>query len=177
MSPIFRRPEPTAVPRSGTESATEFCDRLIAGFAEKAHHNKRESLVLFWIVLIGTLAAPLFIAFGDMITVGDPEIWTRVVPATLSVIAGGSTAWLQLRKPQQLWALYRDAQRQLEDSRSRHAFRIGDFALEGRDQTLAERVADVALSVHNRWMPMIPTPEGLSGITARGPAHPEREQQ
>lgn len=168
MSPLLRRKEPPSLPSNDDESARAFCDRLIGAFAEKAHHNKRESLLSFWIVLIGTLSTPLFIAFGHLIT-GPNDVWTRFVPALLSVIAAGSTAWLQLRKPQQLWALYRDAQRRLEDLRNRHRYELDEFSNDDRDQRLAAATTKIALSVHHKWMPMIPNPENLGSISAGQP--------
>lgn len=163
MSPLFRPKQELSLPNEN-ESAEEFCDRLAQGFADKAHHNKRESLLAFSIVLGATLLSPLLIAFGPT------DLWARVVPALMSVLAAGCTAWLQLRKPQQLWALYRDAQRRLEDVRIRHRFQLAPFSDEHRDSLLAERSANIALDVHERWMPMVPSPEALGGLSSGQPS-------
>lgn len=107
--------------------------------------------------LIATLSAPLFITLGEGILLG------KIVPASLAAIASFCTAWLQLRKPQQLWSLYRGAQREVEDEQTRYRFRIGGYSeTDDPDRLLVERVSGIALSLHQKWAPLVPTPEGLS---------------
>src|SRR5829696_1738539 len=97
------------------EAPLEFCDRLIRGFSTKADKKKIEAVACFLLVITSTLSAPLFV------TLGTGVLWGKVVPSALSLAAAGATAWLQLRKPQQLWTMYRSAQRELEDHRTRFA--------------------------------------------------------
>ena len=142
------------------ESIEEFCTRTIRGFEEKADHNKNESLWTFILVIACTLVAPLFVTLGEGLWFG------KVIPSFLSLLAGGGTTWLQLRKPQQLWALYRSCQRELEDERTKHFYKLGRYVNEDRDKLLAEKVAEVAMAAHHAWLPMVPNPEHLGKFTA-----------
>jgi len=143
------------------ETADAFCRRTIRGIRKKADHNKSEALRCFVMVIICTLTPPLFI------TLGPGTLWGKVVPSVLSLFAAGATAWLQLRRPQQLWGLYRTAQRELEDQETKHRFRLAEY--EGApdpDKLLAERVAAVALNLHQQWIPLVPNPETLKTLEA-----------
>jgi hypothetical protein len=142
------------------EDAQAFCRKTIEGFAAKAAHNKRESQVCFMAVVFCTGVVPLFI------TLGEGFWWGKAVPATLSTFAAIATAWLQLRKPQQLWSLYRGAQRELEDHFTKRQYLIGEYETEPNpDKLLATRVAAIALNVHNQWVPMVPNPDHLKVST------------
>jgi hypothetical protein len=160
-----RRP---TIPTPITEQPTEWCDQLITAFSNKSNHNKAESQTLFWVVIGSTLLTPLFV------TLGADWFFGKVVPSVLSVCATGATAWLQLRKPQQLWAMYRSAQRELEDHRARHLYRLNDYqAAADPDKLLAEKVADIAISVHRQWVPMVPNIDNLHlGESAKNASSP-----
>ena len=85
------------------------CAEAIRGFKEKSDHSKRESMLCFWFSMGGAFAAPIFVTLGEDITKlfgesGSPFIFAKLVPILLSAAVAFSTAWLQLRKPQQLWA-------------------------------------------------------------------------
>jgi hypothetical protein len=134
------------------------------GFKAKANHNKNESLGLFITILVCSLSAPLFISYGDEIKLWHeavPSLWAKIVPSVLSVIAAGLTSWIQLRKPQKLWSMYRNAQRLIEDEMTKHQFKAGDYkGYDTPDSLLAERVAGIALKAHNEWTAVVPSPEG-----------------
>ncbi|WP_123577629.1 DUF4231 domain-containing protein [Pseudomonas protegens] len=139
-------------------SPEAFTENLIKGFKKKAEHNKNESMVLFWLSMGGALIAPLFLTLGSGI------FWEKVIPSILSALVAFSTAWLQLRKPQQLWALYRTSQRELEDNLYKFQYKILDY----KDSTdpeklLIERVSKIALDAHYSWLPMVPNPENIQG--------------
>jgi hypothetical protein len=138
------------------ETAQQFCQRTIDGLKRKADHNKHEALWTFIAVIATTLFTPVFV------TLGSGLFWGKAVPSVLSLVAAGCTAWLQQRKPQQLWAMYRTAQRELEDQQTRHRFALAPY--EGAadpDKMLAERVAEIALGLHHQWVSMVPNPDGL----------------
>jgi hypothetical protein len=125
---------------------------------EKANHNKFESQACFTAIILCTLLAPLFV------TLGDGVFLAKVVPSLLSVAAGGLTSWLQLRKPQRLWVLYRRAQRELEEQKANYDFKDGDFSDAGEpDKLLARKVTHVARWVHDSWEGLVPEPEMLAG--------------
>ncbi len=124
---------------------------------EKANHNKMEAQGCFSTIILCTLLAPLFV------TLGDGVLLAKIVPSLLSVTAGGLTSWLQLRKPQRLWVLYRRAQRELEEQKANYDFKDGDFATAVEpDKLLARKVTHVARWVHDSWEGLVPEPEMLA---------------
>jgi hypothetical protein len=143
------------------ETAAQFCKRTIIGLTRKADHNKREALWTFMTVIATTLATPVFVTLGPGVFLG------KVVPSVLSLLAAGCTAWLQQRKPQQLWTMYRTAQRELEDHQTRHRFALFPYdGLADPDRVLAERVAEIALNLHHQWAPLVPNPDSLRALQA-----------
>jgi hypothetical protein len=130
------------------------CVEHIGGFKRKADHNKKEALCTFVLVIVATLVAPMFITLGEGFWLG------KVVPSILSLLAAFATAWLQLRKPQQLWLLYRSCQRQLEDQLTRYQFGIDGYnSSKSPQRRLAKAIADVAMHAHVKWEGLVPNPE------------------
>jgi len=125
-------------------------------------------MYFFWVSMGGALLAPLFVTLGeDMAKLlgdwGSIFVFSKLIPSLLSVAVAFSTAWLQLRKPQQLWALYRTSQRELENCLSEFQHKIKDFTdSTDPDKLLAEKVSEIALSAHYAWLPMVPNPENVS---------------
>ena len=133
-------------------SAVDYCRNRISHFCVKADHNKREALVFFSAAMAFSLAAPLFI------TLGKGDIFGKVIPAVLSTMSAGATAWLQQRKPHQLWSLYRTAQRELENELVQHEFLLDRYSQSASsDKQLAERVAEICLRAHTLWVPIVPS--------------------
>lgn len=165
---MWRRRKLPSQAEAKSQSAEEFCVAVISGFGEKATHNKNESMLCFWASMGGALLVPVFVTLGPGIaeTTGCPatEFWlSKVIPSLLSVCVAFSTGWLQLRKPQQLWALYRTSQRELEDNLQKYRFCVEDYAdAESRDKLLVERVTKIALDAHYAWRPMVPNPENIA---------------
>lgn len=143
-----------------TKTPLELCTETTTAFKQKANHNKNEALNCFRIVMTATLLTPIFITLG-------PELWLgKVLPSVLSALAAASTAWLQLRKPQQLWALYRSCQRKLEDQQMRYTYEIEPYAGNtAPDKLLAERVALICMEAHDKWLPIVPNPENMKEST------------
>jgi hypothetical protein len=140
------------------EDALTYAQRVRRHFAVKADHNKLESLGLFALVIAATLAVSGFVAFGnDMIT-------GKVVPVCLSLIATATSTWLQFRKPHQLWAIYRSAQRYIENALVKHRFEIDEYEGADRNKLLAKNVAQIALAAHELWVPLVPSPEQLDRL-------------
>ncbi|HYY57761.1 MAG TPA: DUF4231 domain-containing protein [Pyrinomonadaceae bacterium] len=138
------------------ENASQLCQRLISHYEAKADHNKAEALRCFMLVIICTLITPLFITLGSGLWLG------KVVPSVLSLIAAGATAWLQQRKPQQLWSLYRTAQRELEVHKMRHRYLMDEYeTATNPDKLLARNVAVVVHNTHQQWVPVVPSPDNL----------------
>lgn len=145
------------VPEDRFDSALDYYKSVRRGMREKANHNKMEAQGCFATIIVCTLLAPLFV------TLGDGVLLAKVVPSLLSVTAGGLTSWLQLRKPQRLWVLYRRAQRDLEEQKANYDFKDGDFApAEEPDKLLARKVTHVVRWVHDSWEGLVPEPEMLA---------------
>lgn len=145
------------VPEDTFDSAIDYYKSVRKGMREKANHNKTEAQNCFIIIIACTLLAPLFV------TLGDGVLLAKAVPSLLSVTAGGLTSWLQLRKPQRLWVLYRRAQRELEEQKANYDFKDGDFAdAADPDTLLARKVTHVARWVHDSWEGLVPEPEMLA---------------
>jgi hypothetical protein len=135
--------------------------RIRAHFAKKAEHNKRESLGLFVLVITATLSVSGFVAFGNDTITG------KVVPLCLSLIATATSTWLQFRKPHQLWAIYRSAQRYVENALVKYRFGIDEYeSASDKNKLLAKNVAQIALAAHELWVPLVPSPEQLDRLRA-----------
>jgi hypothetical protein len=143
---------------STVEPELEFCLDRIRHFEAKADHNKAEALRLFVLLVSCTLAAPLFITLGQGLILG------KVVPSILSSVATGCTIWLQQRKPQQLWTLYRTMQRRLECEEVGYRFSINQYEEAAhRGKLLAQRTALICREANDLWAPLIPNPDKLVG--------------
>ena len=149
---------PTATP-----DPLQFAESTLRGFKKKSDHNKSESLVCFALVVVCSLVSPLFVTLGEGVLVG------KIVPSLLSLSAAASTAWLQLRKPQTLWSLYRDCQRRIEDHVYTYQYHLAQYATDDKERSrlLADAVRSVAWDAHQRWLPLVPTPEAIG--TRPGP--------
>jgi hypothetical protein len=141
------------------ENALAYAQRMKIHFARKADHNKLESLGYFILVIVTTLAVSAFVAFGES------KLTSKVIPLCLSLIATAASTWLQFRKPHQLWAIYRTAQRYIESHMVKFRFEVDEYSDEKvREKLLAKHVAQIALAAHDLWVPLIPSPEGLERL-------------
>ncbi len=144
--------------------------KIARGLREKADHNKFESQLCFSLVIGASLTSPLFV------TLGSDLFWGKIVPASLSLVAAGATSWLQLRKPQKLWALYRSAQRHLEHERTQHRYKLGEYEQAADPaKLLAANSAKIAIDVHYRWEGLVPDPDSLGTAIAGGLPVKEKE--
>lgn len=149
----------------------QLAENTAQGFKAKADHNKSESLFCFIVVVGCSLVAPLFVTLGDGIVLG------KIVPSVLSLSVAASSAWLQLRKPQNLWSLYRDCQRRVEDHLYKYKYHLAEYhqiTEEDRNRLLADAVRTVAWDAHQRWLPLVPTPEA---ITTNKPSPQQMENE
>lgn len=149
------------------ENAEQLCQRIITHFEVKANHNKNESLRCFIVIIVCTLLTPLFIALSPA-----ENVWlSKVIPSVLSVVAAGAAGWLQQRKPQQLWSLYRTAQRELEVQKLKFLHQIEEYeTAPAPRKILAQKIAAVILSTHQQWMPIVPSPDNLKLLESKGKA-------
>lgn len=159
----------TSVGRDKFNSAEDYYAEIRRGFREKADHNKNESQRTFVGIIVATLLSPLFVTLGDGFWAG------KAVPAALSVAAACATAWLQLRKPQRLWAIYRRAQRELEREKTAYDFKLDDYGSSADpDKLLAARVSAIAFKAHQLWEGLVPDPDALTELD---PAIPSKTRE
>ena len=155
-----------------TEGALDLCDEKIQHYQKKATHNKNESLRSFYLIMGATLAVPMFVSLS-----GDNFLLGKVTPSILSLMASFCTAWLQLRKPQALWGLYRTAERRLEIHRESYRFHLGDFEkATDKERVLAQKTMDVYKDTHDQWLQLIPDVKDLkqTGKPDRGENKPDQ---
>jgi hypothetical protein len=133
-----------------------FVEDQIQEFKRKASHNKNESLSLIVFSIACALAAPLFISLGE------GKLLEKVIPSVLSVLSAGCTSWLQLRKPQKLWSMYRNTQRLLENELVRYSFKMGDYQTHASPEgLLAERASTITFAVHEEWSKLVPNADSM----------------
>lgn len=152
------------------QSPEDLCKSTIQIFKSKANHNKNESMFCFWASMGGALVAPLFVTLGADIAMilgkfGSVFVLSKLIPTLLSIGVAFSTAWLQLRKPQQLWALYRTTQRKLEDNLYKWRYNILEYENHpNAEGFLVENVSKIALEAHYAWLPIVPNPEDSNKV-------------
>ncbi|WP_434998497.1 DUF4231 domain-containing protein [Pectobacterium brasiliense] len=128
-------------------------------FEKKATHNKNESLWCFRIIMASSLIAPILVGLGDGLWLG------KIIPSFLSAIAAFCTAWIQLRKPQELWSIYRNAQRKIETQITHLNFKIGDYEglpINNAEALLVFKISKIAEETNERWMKNIPDYNSLT---------------
>jgi hypothetical protein len=144
------------IPENAFTDASVYYASMRKGMREKANHNKREAQACFVGVIACTLIAPLFV------TLSNDFYFGKLLPSALSVLAAGLTSWVQLRRPQKLWVIYRRAQRELEQAKADYDFKDGEFATEAMpDKLLARKVTAIGRWVHDQWEGLVPEPEAL----------------
>lgn len=138
-----------------------YYDQKRDSFEKKADHNKFESQLCFYTIITCTLTAPLFVTMGSGLILG------KLIPAVLSTMAAATTAWIQLRKPQQLWSLYRRTQRELEREKTHFDFELGDYSSSSSAERLfAARISEIAYHTHEQWEGLVPQPDRVSSLIA-----------
>ncbi|MGF1838644.1 DUF4231 domain-containing protein [Vibrio atlanticus] len=138
-----------------TSKAEQAVYKKISDFKRKADHNKFESLWSFKLIMLATLVSPVFVAFGTT------DLYGKLVPAILSLIAAALTAWVQLRKPQSLWKTYRTAQRRMEVELEKYQFQIDDYSGEERDRNLIVKINEIYVEVHDKWVELVPSSDDI----------------
>ncbi|ASG03211.1 DUF4231 domain-containing protein [Vibrio anguillarum] len=137
----------------------------IKHFKDKADHNKREALWGFKAIMFTTVSVPLFIAFGV------DEFWSKYVPAIFSSVSAFTTAWLQLRKPNYLWTLYRTVERNLESHLELYTYNAGEYQnSENKDVLLIENMNKICLNANSSWVALVPNDKDLEKVDKKNNA-------
>lgn len=144
------------------ENIVDYCKSQIEHYKLKSDHNKRESLIFFWTALLGSILSPIFISLGEEISLvigytSDNNLFPKIIPVIISGLAAFSTAWLQLRKPNQLWSLYRTTQKELEYTLNKYIYGIDEFSnLETKNILLAKKTLEIVKDTHYSWVSVVP---------------------
>ena len=144
------------------ENVLEYAERIKEGISNKADSNKTWSTRLFLIVLFATVLSPILI----LLPVCD---WfSKYLPAFLTASAALASGWIQLRKPQERWTLYRTAQREIEFEIDQYNHKIGEYQDERtRNAILSDKVSRRALQLHFEWIPIVPKAEDLQKVLGK----------
>lgn len=108
--------------------------------------------------MISTLSAPLLVGLGEGVFLA------KVLPSILSAIAAFCSAWLQLRKPNELWSIYLNAQRQIEVQITHFDFNVAEYReleAEKCNELLALNVSQLVLNTNSQWVKNVPSPSNL----------------
>jgi len=136
------------------DSIGQYAEDRRKHFEGKANRNKKEALFCFIVIIASSISAPIFITLSNEVLIG------KIIPSILSILSAGLTTWLQVRKPQKLWGLYRDAQRLIEKNIIDFEFETNEYNSNPlKDKLLVEYVSEICLKAHKDWLNEIPTPE------------------
>lgn len=137
-------------------SAYDYSKKVLKGIEGKAIKNKNETTRLFLVVTIATVLSPILILLPLNI------FFSKITPAILTGCAALATSWIQIRKPQERWAMYRTAQREIEFQLDQYDFSNGEYIdVQDKDSLLADNVSKRALQLHYEWLPVAPKFEEL----------------
>lgn len=146
------------------ESTEKYYADLVNSFKNKANHNKHETQFCFVLIITCTTAAPVFLSFGE------DAIWSKIVPAALSLIAAATTSWVQFRKPERLWSIYRRAQRELEQERIKYDFSLEEYKDDDKEKVFASKASSIAFEAHCKWEGILNSkPEASKGGETQRP--------
>jgi hypothetical protein len=137
----------------------EYANKIKYGIKAKSDETKRFSTFLFLVILISTVFSPALILISN-------EPWlSKYLPAFLTACAALASYWIQLRKPQERWLIYRTAQREIEYEIDQYTFGNGDYVeSNNKDLLLTDRVSKRALQLHYEWMPIVPKIDDVNKI-------------
>lgn len=130
-----------------------FCEKKIAELKAKADHNKMESLWSFKIMMLSSLSMPILISYGS-----DSILWGKILPSILSMLVAFLTSWVQHRKPQQLWRLYRTSQRKLEYELEFYRFGKEKYRnSQDPEEELIIELSKINLDTNEEWAKLVPS--------------------
>jgi len=133
------------------QTEIEFAEKIRDGIFKKANINKKWATFLFGIIILATVLSP------TLILVSNNDIISKYTPAGLTVLAAISAYWIQVRKPNERWVLYRTYQREIEHEINSYKFATGKYKdAQEKEKLLAESINDKALKLHYDWIPMVP---------------------
>ena len=140
-------------------NALRHAEEIKNGIKAKADKNKSWSTFFFAVIILATVISP------TLILVSDYDIVSKYIPAGLSILAAIAAYWIQIRKPNERWVLYRTYQRELEYEISQYKFETGKYDTEeDKEKLLANSVNEKALKLHYDWVPIVPKATDVKSI-------------
>jgi hypothetical protein len=137
------------ITQKNNEAVLNYAVRVKNSIKAKSDTNKNLASFLFCVILISTVFSPALILLPFDV------IFSKYLPALLTACAALASYWMQLRKPQERWVLYRTAQREIEYEIDQYQFETGEYSdLDKKDSLLADKVSKRALQLHYEWIPM-----------------------
>lgn len=141
-----------------------FAENIRKEFQEKADKNKKSTDNLFRTILITTIFSPVLILFPfDMyFPESISQLFSKVIPAILTGITAFSTGWLNIKKPQDKWTLYRTAQREVELELTYYENSVNGYTLENREKKIIEETTRIYKDKHFAWVKIVPKLDDLN---------------
>lgn len=129
----------------------------------KANKNKTKTILLFFIILFTTIFTPLLILvpYDDYLSGFTLVFVSKILPALLTSIGGISSGWLQLRKPQEKWIIYRTYQREIEKSIIDFTHNINGYTDDNKEKKIVETVSEKHKDLHSEWVKKAPKLEDI----------------
>lgn len=111
---------------------------------------------------IGTASIPVFI----LVSTQAWSFWLgKFVPASIAAALFVAASYVQVERPHERWNVYRSFQRRLEAERLLFEAGAGRYGhAVTREASLAERVAELTLQLHDEWSRVLPTPDEVAGL-------------
>ena len=88
---------------------------------------------------------------------------TKILPAVLTAFGAIATSWIHLRKPQERWLIYTNAQRDIEYYITQYNY-SDESNIQNKDKQLVDNVSDRLLKLHKEWVASVPTAEQIAEI-------------
>jgi hypothetical protein len=148
----------TAIPPTVQPTVLEACTTIIESIRGKADKNKRRARWSGTTLTAATAAIPVSIIFGEWFP--NDSFWAfllgRLLPGVLAAGAAILSRWIQIEQPHQRWTLYRHWQRVFEAERLRYRHKVGRYAVDRRDDVLADFLAQGQLELDDQWASLVP---------------------
>ena len=131
------------------ENSIQYALRHRDYFKNKSNKNKRISNKLLIIIILSSVLTPVFILVSA-------DFWiSKLLPSVLGAAAAFSSYWIQLKKPQEKWILFRSAQRQIEYEIDIYKFNLSNLSQKDLEKSLAMKVSQINLEAHQNWIPLL----------------------
>lgn len=147
---------------SEPNDAWTICEQVTASIETKANKNKRRARRSTLTMTASSALVPVALA-------ALPDGWPQKLIASLlaaTVVIVGS--WVQIERPHERWVLYRRYHRILEAEQLNFQFSNSPYDKGDKNRTLAKRVAELQLNLHDDWEGIVPSSGEARRIAGQG---------